>query len=500
MTSLGRWRPAPKWITLGVILGVVSGAMAIAFYGSVEWATRWLLGFLGGHNPPTIAASPGGFHPASGFARMWAIPLLAAAGALIASLLVFRVAPETEGHGTDVAIRAINTNPTGMRLRAMPVKMIASAITIGSGGSGGSEGPTAQMAATCASFIARMLGLKYEDARTAVTAGLAAGVGAIFRAPAGGALLGVELLFRRDRELAMLVPSLIASVIAYVEFSTVYGWTPMFGHVPGMAITAPAQLLIFPLLGLACGGLGRLYAVMFYGVARLFGSWRKLWRPLRTSIGGLATGVLGLAVPGVLGTGYGTIQDVLSPQRVLHLSLLVLLAMPLAKIVGTSLSIGSGGSGGVFGPCMVVGATAGAALWRLADMAGAHALVPASPALLAAVGMAACLGAAARSPFALTVIAAETCSSGWVLAAALLAVPVAVKLMGSDTLYRSQPLDRNELKKSRKEQTERTAEPVPTLQAVASDISVTQNAKLPQSAAAPDTRGVDWKQAGRVQA
>jgi CIC family chloride channel protein len=449
MTQLRTWHPVPKWITLGVVLGAVSGAMAIVFYGGVEWATRWLLGLLGGYHPATIAASPGGFHMASGFARMWAIPLLAAAGALIASVLVLRVAPETQGHGTDVAIRAINTDPTGMRLRAMPVKMIASAITIGSGGSGGSEGPTAQMAATSASFIARALGLQYEQARMAVTVGLAAGVGAIFRAPAGGALLGVELLFRKDREFKMLIPSLIASAVAWVEFSAVYGWTPMFGHVPGLAITGPAQLLIFPLLGLVCGGLARLYAVTFYGVARLFDRWQKLWRPFRPAVGGLVTGLLGLAVPGVLGTGYGTIQDVLSPQRVLHISLLVLLAMPVAKIVGTSLSIGSGGSGGVFGPAMVVGATAGAALWRLADMVGWHAVVPASPALLAAVGMAACLGAAARSPLAITVIAAETCWSGWVLAAAVLAVPVAVKLMGSDTLYRAQPLNRKEILISR---------------------------------------------------
>jgi CIC family chloride channel protein len=500
MTSLRAWRPVPKWITLGVVIGAVSGGMAIAFYGSVEWCTRWLLGALGGFHPATIAASPGGFHPASGFTRMWAIPLLAAAGALIAALLVSRVAQEAEGHGTDAAIRAINTNPAGIRLRALPVKMIASAITIGSGGSGGSEGPTAQMAATSASFIARALGLDHDEARTAVTAGLAAGVGAIFRAPVGGALLGVEILFRKDREWAMLIPSLIASGVAYVEFSGVYGWTPMFGHVPGMRITAFAQLLIFPLLGLICGGLARLYAVTFYGVERLFRRWRK-WRPLRIGVAGLATGALGLFVPGVLGTGYGTIQDVLSPQRVLHLSLLVLVAMPLAKILGTSLSIGSGGSGGVFGPGMVVGATAGAALWRLSEMAGAHAVVPASPALLAAVGMAACLGAAARSPIAITVIAAETCRSGWVLATALLAVPVAVKLMGSDTLYSEQLLNRKELRKSRKEQAGRTAEPVPASRTAAASITLAQDASfpgaglprdpgLPQNAAMPDTHGV----------
>ena len=105
-------------------------------------------------------------------------------------------------------------------------------------------------------------------------------------------MLGVELLFRKDREWAMVIPSLIASVVAYGEFSGVYGWTPMFGHVPGMPITGSAQLLIFPLLGLICGGLARLYAVTFYGVAGLFGRWREAlarrfgpasrdWRPGR---------------------------------------------------------------------------------------------------------------------------------------------------------------------------------------------------------------------------
>jgi chloride channel protein, CIC family len=435
------WSPAPKWAALTVAIGMTSGAMAIAFYGSVNWCTQVLLGGLGGYHPATIGASPGGYHAASGYSRPWAIPLLAAVGALVAAVLVFRVAPETEGHGTDVAIRGINTDPAGMRLVATPVKMISAAITIGSGGSGGSEGPTAQMAATTASFLARFFGLEYEQARLAVTAGLAAGVGAIFRAPVGGALLGVELLFRRDREWRMFVPALVASAFAYLEFAAVFGFQPMFGHVGEMTITSVAQLALFIPLGLVCGALARVYTTGFYATERLFRAWRT-WRPLRPAVGGLATGLIGLAVPGVLGTGYGTIQEVLSPQRVLHLSLVLLLVMPLAKVAGTSLSIGSGGSGGVFGPGLVAGAATGAALWRLAELAGWHPIVPASPALLAAVGMAACLGAAARAPLAITVIAAQTCGSWWVLPTAVLAVPVAYAMMGRDSLYRAQPLNR----------------------------------------------------------
>jgi CIC family chloride channel protein len=338
-----------------------------------------------------------------------------------------------------------------MRIRAMPVKMIASAITIGSGGSGGSEGPTAQMAATTASFLARTLRMDDQDARVAVTAGMAAGVGAIFRAPLGGAALGVELLFRRDKEPAMAVPSLIASSVAYMEFGVAYGYAPMFGHVAGLRLGVWAGLLIFPVLGLCCGILARLYPLALYGISGLFDKLR-VWRPFRVGLGGLATGTLGLVVPGVLGTGYGTIQYVMSPQRVLHLSLLILVAMPFAKMFATSMSIGSGGSGGVFGPGMVIGATAGALLWRLAP----HDLVAASPALLVAVGMAACLGAAAHAPAAIILIAAETCGnpwlpSPWVLVAALLAVPVAVWAMGSDSLYRSQPMNRAQLAAQREQ-------------------------------------------------
>jgi CIC family chloride channel protein len=447
-TRIAELLPAPKWVPLSAGIGAISGLMAITFFGSVELSTRWLLGSVGYH-PATVAGDAGGFHLATGFPWPWAIPLLAAAGALVAAVLGAR-APETKGHGTDVAIRAINTAPAGMRILAAPVKLIASAITLGSGGSGGTEGPTAQVAATCASFLVRVpflvrvFRLDDRDARTAVTAGLAAGVGAIFRAPLGGAMLGVELLFRKDREWAMLAPSLIASGVSYAEFGAVYGYGPMFGHVPGMRVTAVAQLLIFPVLGLCCGLLARLYTVSFYGIEELFDRWRT-WPPIRCGVAGLATGTLGLFVLGVLGPGYGMIQYVLSPGLVLHLSLLVLIAMPFAKILATSLSIGSGASGGVFGPGMVVGATAGALLWRLAVLAGLTGVASPSPALLAAVGMAACLGAAARSPFAITLIAAETCGSFWVLPTALLAVPIAVALMGSDSLYRAQPLDRRQL-------------------------------------------------------
>src|SRR5260370_6815180 len=232
-------------------------------------------------------------------------------------------------------------------------------------------------------------------------AGVGSGVGAFFGARLGGAMLGVELLFRKDAEPAMLVPSMLASFVAYLEFSAVFGFTPMFGNQPGFDLRFTPQLIAFPVRGIWMGLLARLYCWLFYLLVGWFAAKWRGPRPFRAAAAGFVTGCVGLAVPGVLGTGYGTIQDVLSVQGTLHLSVLVLIAMPFAKILGTSLSVGSGGSGGVFGPGLVIGATAGAALWPIAAPLG---LAPASPAPPGIVAMAAGLAAPPRAPVALTLI------------------------------------------------------------------------------------------------
>jgi len=435
-------------ISVAIVIGAVSGLVAVALYGGVDIGTRLLLGGIGYH-PATVAGDKGGFHPTSGPTQSlkWLLPLLTAGGALVATTIVYLIAPESHGHGTDNAIKAINEAPTGIRARVLPVRLIASVVTIGSGGSGGTEGPTAQMAATTASVIAARLNLNYEQARKLVTAGLASGVGAIFRAPLGGAVLGAELLFRDDADVDMLVPSMVSSSVAYLVFCAVFGFSPMFGHLPGLTMQWSAQLIAFPLVGLCAGALARLFCWVFYAVAERFDNpdrprkWQRR-RPLRAAGAGLVVGVIGLYVPGVLGTGYGTIQDVLSPQHVLSLSIVVLLAMPLAKIAATALTVGSGGSAGVFGPSLVIGATAGAALWRLLHPLG---LAPSAPAALVIIGMAACLGAAAHAPVAITLIAAEACGSISLLEPAVIAVPIAMLIMGKQTLYHSQPPSRRAL-------------------------------------------------------
>ena len=223
----GRWLSSTsyltKWIVLGVVIGAVAGLGAIVFYEALSLCTHFFLGVLAGYQVPTPAGE-GGRAASASFARPWLLPLIVGLGALVAGLLVFGVAPEAEGHGTDAAISAVHHNPRGLRFRAVVVKIVASALTIGSGGSGGREGPTAQISAGFGSLLARVLELEPGDSRVAVASGIGSGIGAIFGAPLGGAVLAAEILYRDDFDPTALLPCFIASAVSSVVFGAVEGF------------------------------------------------------------------------------------------------------------------------------------------------------------------------------------------------------------------------------------------------------------------------------------
>jgi CIC family chloride channel protein len=428
-----------KWILLGALIGVVAGLGAIAFSAALRLTTHVLLGVVGGYTPPAPAGEGATIGSGSTFARPWAIPLTVGLGGLASGLLVFGLAPEAEGHGTDAAIGAVHENPRGIRARVSFVKIVASAITIGSGGSGGREGPTAQISAGFGSMLARWLDLTPRDARIAVTVGIGSGIGAIFRAPLGGAVLGAEVLYREDVEADALIPSLIASIVGFAVFGAVEGFSPIFGTSAGYHFAHPIELAYYAVIGLLAGALGRLYATSFYGLARLThrlpGS-----RMVKPAIAGVLVGLLALALPQVLGTGYGWVQVAMG-AGIMTLPLWIVVLLPLGKIAATSLSIGSGGSGGIFGPGMVIGGFLGAAVWRLAHGMPA---IPQSPAPFVVVGMMACFGSIAHAPLAVMLMVAEMTGSLEMLAPAMVAVGLAAVVAGDQTIYASQLRDRTE--------------------------------------------------------
>ena len=347
-----------------------------------------------------------------------------------------RFAPEAEGHGTDAAISAVHHNPRGIRFRAVIVKIVASALTIGSGGSGGREGPTGQISAGFASLLARELDLSPADARIAVVTGIGSGIGAIFGAPLGGAVLATEILYRDDFDAEALLPSFVASLVGYIIFGAVVGFTPIFGFAGSYHFTDPARLPWFALIGVLGGLIGLLYAKSFYGIADLFGR-LVLPRWVKPAIGGAIVGLIALAVPEVLGTGYGWIQQGLGRQ-LLTLPLWIVLILPFARILATGLSIGSGGSGGIFGPGLVIGAFIGASVWRLFEP-----LVPSlghNPAPYVIIGMMCCFGGISRAPLAVMLMVAEMTGSLSILGPAMIAVGLAWFIVrhSDDTIYRSQ--------------------------------------------------------------
>ncbi len=428
-----------KWVVLGALIGVIAGVGAVVFYHALELATSLLLGLLAGYEPARPLGEGG-----TGFTapvRPWAIPFVVALGGLISGIIVTRLAPEAEGHGTDAAIAAFHHGPRRIRSRVPLVKLVASAVTIGSGGSGGREGPTAQIGAAFGSWLARTLDLDARDARIAVASGMAAGIGAIFRAPLGGAVLGAEIPYREDVEADVLVPSFIASVVAFSIFGAFVGYDPIFGRVTGPGFAAPLQLGYYALIGIAAGLVGRLYVASFYGTTRWFQQ-SSLPPALRPALAGFLVGVLGIAMPGALGTGYGWIQAGFDRASLLDIPLWVVLLLPFAKIVATSLSIGSGGSGGIFGPGMVIGGLLGAGIWRLLEPIAPA--IPADPAPFVIVAMMALFGSVAHAPLAVMLMVAEMTGNLAMLAPAMLAVGLATIVVGDRTIYRSQLRNRAE--------------------------------------------------------
>jgi CIC family chloride channel protein len=431
-----------KWLILGISIGVIAGLGAVVFYLALDYAGKFLLGYLGGYDIPKPVGD-GGDPGSPGFDRPWAIPLVAFGGALVSAWLVAKLAPEAEGHGTDSAIEAVHTDPRAIRIRAIVVKTIASALTIGSGGSGGREGPAAQISAGFGSLLSRWLNLPYEDGRIAVSLGIGSGIGAIFGAPLGGAVLAASIVYREDFDYKALIPGFITSATAYAVLGSILGFEPLFGYIAAdFRFDHPLDLSWFVVLGIVAAGMGYLYARTFYGTVALTA---KLpgGKVIKPALGGLTVGLLALVIPQVLASGYGWAQKAADTDTLMAIPLWIVLVLPLAKIVATSMSIGTGGSGGIFGPGIVIGAFVGAALWRLGELVHAPGL-PDSPAVFVVVGMMTCFGSVAHAPLAVMIMVAEMTGSFSVVPCAMVAVGIAYLLITRTdvSIYRAQRLNR----------------------------------------------------------
>jgi CIC family chloride channel protein len=420
-----------RWLPAAILIGIVAGVASIIFFQAIAWASRFFLGLGAGYTAPAPVGE--GETVITEIGRRWMIPIVTTIGGLISGLIVYKFAPEAEGHGTDAAIDAFHRKEGIIRARVPLVKMIASAVTIGSGGSAGREGPTAQITAGYGSLAARLFKLNTHDRRLATAVGIGAGIGSIFKAPFGGAILSAEILYLQGFEVEAIIPSFISTIIGYSIFASWHGFTPIFGEHLSLAFHHPETLLSYAILGIFCGLIGMLYTRTFYRVTSLF---RRLnisnyYKP---AIGGLITGLIGLALPQVLGMGYGWLQLAMAPGTI---PLTIMIALVFAKMVATSFSIGSGGSGGVFAPGLVIGGMLAAALWALGSNFMSSYL-PASPEPFVVVGMMALFGAVAHAPIAVIIMVSEMSGTYTMLAPAMIATGLAYVIVGRNSIYESQ--------------------------------------------------------------
>lgn len=392
-------------------LGAVGAGAAQLFTWLLHTAQHFLLTGLAGYTPPGLPSEGGILQEQIGAHGLWLIPLVTTLGGLISGVLVFSLAPEAEGHGTDAAVKSYHRAGGFLRPIVTPLKMVASAITIGSGGAAGREGPTALIAAGIGSIYGTLRRRTDEERRLLLLIGMAAGLSAIFRTPIGAALLAIEVLYSESEfEANALLYTLLSSVVAYTVNGLIVGWEPLFEVPASLGIEGSTQFLEFALLGVFGGLVAALLPTIFYGARDLF---HRVPVPvhIKPAIGGLLVGLMALAIPEVLGGGYGWIQQAMDG----NLSLELLATLVFAKIVAMALTVGSGGSGGVFAPTLFSGAMLGGVLANVFNEA---------PTAFVLVGMAAVFSGAARVPLATMFMVTEMTGGYRLLPLAALVVTI----------------------------------------------------------------------------
>ena len=427
-SALKRIRRVWRGTLIGILIGIVSGLGGIVFNFLLEVSAH-----LFTHDLIATFLPPAPQNEFLGFPlSRWFLILAPALGGLISGIIVFNLAPEAEGHGTDAMIDSFHRKKGMIRRRVPIIKTVASAVTIGSGGSAGKEGPIAQIGAGFGSFLASLLKTSERERRIMVLAGAAGGIGAIFKAPLGAALFATEVLYRKEEfEFEAIIPCILSSIVGFMVFTFHDGTATIF-HIPEFTLATPIQLPFYAVLGILCSAVGFAYIWFFYGARDRFFKPLKLPQSVKPALGGLLVGILGLFLPEILGGGYNWVQSAIDGKLALQL----MVALVAAKILATSFTISSGGSGGVFAPSLFIGSMLGGAYGHVC-----HRFFPNivnQPAAFVLVGMGGFFAGVAKVPIAALIMVAEM-SGGYELIVPMMIVSsVSFLLLGNASLYEKQ--------------------------------------------------------------
>ena len=372
-----------------LIVGIIAGLGAVAFRKLIEWIQNLAYG--------DISKILSDWHPI----HLIVIPAL---GGAIVGPLVYYFAREAKGHGVPEVMESLELRGGIIRPRVVFVKSLASSVCIASGGSVGREGPIAQIGSAIGSSIGQLLKLTKEQIRTLVACGAAGGVAATFNAPIAGAVFALEVLLRRFGSVyfgAVVISAVTADVIAhYFEGDKRTFLTPEY------TLQSPWELLLYTLMGVIA-------AIAAVGFSRLLYFSEDIWNsikipePTKPIFGGVLLGLLGIfsyqidGFPRIFGVGYLTIENTLFSELTLQLTFGLL----ILKLIATTLTLGSGGSGGIFAPSLFMGAMLGASFGHISYNMFPEIVAPSGA--YALVGMAAFVGGATHAPITAILILFE---------------------------------------------------------------------------------------------
>lgn len=455
---------------LSAMLGAMVGIVGVAFFTISELLRSYLFGSVAGiqHGAESVGGDWYGRlaamlpAPDPSNPKVWLLALIPFAGGLLLGLW-YKLTRDTSHAGTEVAIRSFHHEHARFQKGNLWKKFVASCITLGTGGAAGREGPIALMGASMGSTIASKLGLTQRERRILLVAGLAAGIGGMFRAPLAGGLMAAELLYSdAEFEPDVLIPSTIASIISYCVFCLNFGWGSLFGRVAtDYQFRNPLELLPLAALAVAVAGAGWLFVRANRIAEKLLARVPRIVRP---AVGAGAAGIVAIIlylVAGqftdsgdtaatlfaVMGDGYAALKLGLGGQGLWWIFLMV----AGGKILAASLTVASGGAGGYFAPSMVIGGTVGAAIGLLFYQWFPDVLLPSGQAsaasvtaVFALVGMAAFWTGVAKVPVGSVIIVSELTGSYHLLLPAMWTCVIVFVLSRRFQIFRTQVASRRQ--------------------------------------------------------
>lgn len=416
-TPLARWT---RSLGLATLVGWLGGLAALALAGALHAAVPLLIGNFARPEAPVL------------FELRLGILLLPGLGALVSGLAVRALLGSFGGQGTDQLVHAFHHDNGRLALPAPAIKAAAAVGVISTGGSAGPEGPIAGLGAALGSSLGRALGLEPREVRVLLVAGCAAGVGAVFACPLGGALFAASVLYRQPAfEASALVSAFVASAIGYATFASVWGaHARVLAHSDSLVFLGAGELPLFVLLGLVCGATAIFYSACLRGAERGFAA-LPVPQWARPALGGLATGAIACLAPQVMDGEYRTVQAIFdgtffADAQGAWLRWAGVLAFVLvAKCAATAATVGSGSAGGVLGPSVAIGGLVGGAFGALCTYLAPELVPEALRRALVPVGMASVLAASMRVPIAAMAMVMEMTGSFGLIVPLMLATMTA---------------------------------------------------------------------------